>query len=123
MRSGGAAIPVGVLFIVGGVYWFTLRPRERRWLVRRQFLKRPDHDMEVEWQIAPDRIRIQSGLGHSEFAWQMFAKMVRTPSGILFYSTEQVFHWLPRSGFASEADFERCIELARTKIERHYDVA
>ena len=113
IRSGGAAIPLGVVFIVGGVYWFTLRPFERRWLVRRQFLKRPDRDMELEWQFAPDKIRTQSGLGESEFAWQTFAKMVRTPHGILFYQTEQIFHWLPRSGFVSDTDFERFVELAR----------
>ncbi len=45
---------------------------------------RPDRDMDLEWQVGPDKIRTQNGLGQSEFAWQTFAKMVRTPSGTLF---------------------------------------
>jgi hypothetical protein len=49
--------------------------------------------------------------------------MVRTPSGILLYPVNSIFHWLPRSGFASDAEFERCIELARSKIQMHYHVA
>ncbi len=92
-------------------------------MVRRQFRKRPDRDVELEWQIAPDRIRIHSSLGQSELSWQAFAKVVRTPGGLMFYPIDQMFHWLPRAGFASDAEFERCVELARTKIERHYDVA
>ncbi len=122
IRNGGASIPLGVGFIAGGVYWFTLRRFERRWTVRRQFRKRPDRDIEHEWQIAADKIRTQSSLGQSEFIWQTFAKMVRTPTGLMFYAIDQMFYWLPRSGFASDAEFERCVDLAKSKIERHYDV-
>ena len=92
-------------------------------MIRWQFSKRPDRDLELEWQIAADKIRTRSDLGQSEFGWPTFAKMVRTPSGIMFYPTDQIFHWLPRRGFASDADFDRVVELARSKIQRHYDVA
>src|SRR5690348_11227428 len=68
----GASIPVGIGFIIGGVYWFALRRLGRRWMVRRQFRKRPDRDVELEWQIAADKIRTQSSLGQSEFSWQAF---------------------------------------------------
>ncbi len=122
IRNGGDSLPFGVVLILGGVYWFTLRPVERRWLVRRQFLNRPERDMDLEWQVGPDKIRTQNALGQSEFAWATFTKMVRTPSGILFYPTEQIFHWLPRSGFATDAEFDKCVEIASTKIEKHYDV-
>ena len=123
IRSGGAAVALGIGFIFGGVYWFAFRRLERRWIVSRRFRKRPDRDVELEWQITPDKIRVQSTLGQSEFGWQAFAKVVRTPTGVMFYPIDQMFHWLPRTGFASDAEFERCVELARTKIERHYDVA
>jgi hypothetical protein len=123
IHHGGPLIPVGVGLIGTGVYWFTLRRFDRRRIVRVRLSKRPDRDVEFEWQIAPDKIRTHSTLGQGEFTWQAFAKMVRTPCGILLYPTDQIFHWLPRSGFASDTDFERCVELAKKNIERHYDVA
>ncbi len=39
---GEASMPLGVVLIFAGVYWFTLRPFERRWVVRHRFNKRPD---------------------------------------------------------------------------------
>jgi hypothetical protein len=122
IHTGGAATPFGVVLIFAGVYWFALRRFERRWTVRRQFRNRPDRDIELEWQIAPDKIRTMSSLGQSELSWQIFAKMVRTPAGVMLYPIDQIFHWLPRSGFASDSEFERCVDLARTKIGRYHEV-
>jgi hypothetical protein len=116
-------VALGIALMALGVYWFFFRRLERRWMIRRAFRKRPDRDVEFEWQLAPDKIRTQSSLGSSEFGWPSFTKMVRTPSGVLLYPVNEIFHWLPRSGFTSEAEFERCIELARSGIERQYEVA
>ncbi len=44
-------------------------------------------------------------------------------SGIMLCPIEQMFHWLPRGGISNDAEFERCVELARSEIGRHYDVA
>ena len=119
----GLSVPVSLGFLIGGVYWLAVRPFERRRMIRRQLSERPDRDMELEWRITDDKICTQSGLGHSELIWQAFTKMVRTPSGVMFYPTDQFFHWLPRRGFASDSEFERLVELARSKIQRHFDVA
>jgi hypothetical protein len=83
--AGKAPLPIALGSLAGGIYWFVFRPFERRWAVRRQFSKRPDRDIELEWQVSADKIRTQSTLGHSEFVWQAFTKMVRTPSGVLLY--------------------------------------
>jgi len=120
--AGKAPLPISLGFLAGGIYWFAVRPFERRWAIRRQFNKRPDRDIELEWQVAGDKIRTQSTLGHSEFSWQVFTKMVRTPSGVMVYPNDQIYHWLPRRGFASDAEYKRFSELAKNKIERHYDV-
>lgn len=114
---------VPVAFVVVGTYWFTLRSFERRWLLRRQFAKRPDKDTEIEWQITPDKVFIKSGLGSGECEWRAFAKMVRAPDGLMFYPNEQIFHWLPRSAFASAGDFDKVIELAKSKVQRTYEVS
>src|SRR5690349_8739033 len=68
-RGEDRFMPLSISFVVLGIYWFTLRGWERRWMTRRRFSKRPDKDAEVEWQVAPERIATRSGLGHSEFGW------------------------------------------------------
>ena len=84
-----------------GLFWL-LRLRMLRWLVRRQFAKRPDRDMEIEWEIGPDKLLVRSPIVRSEISWKAFVKVVRTPLGIMFYPINQVFHYLPRRGFASD---------------------
>lgn len=121
--KGDSNIALGIGFLAVGVYWFVLRRFEQRWTVRRQFRKRPDRDIEIEWQVSADKIKIESKFGQSEVGWQTFAKMVRTPTGVMLYPINQIFHWLPRTGFASDSEFESCVELARSKIERCYEVA
>ena len=121
--SSGKSWPIGIGFIVAGIYWFAIRPFDRRWTARRQFANRPDKDLEVEWQVSPDKISTRSSLSQSEISWQLFAKMVCTPRGILLYPNERIFHWLPRGGFTSDSDFQKVVELGKSKIRRHYDVA
>ncbi len=87
-------------------------------MVSRQFVKRPDKDMEIEWEIAPDKLVVRSPIGNSDLSWKAFVKIVRTPSGLMLYSLEGLFHYLPRRGFASDADFEQVAELAKSKLQR-----
>ena len=123
VRGGDGFSAVPIAFVVVGMYWFTLRPYERRWILRRQFAKQPAKDTPIEWQFAPDKIAAKSGLGHGEYLWQAFTKVVRTPTGLMLYSTDQIYHWLPRHAFVSDADYERVIELLKSKIQSFYDVS
>jgi hypothetical protein len=41
----------------------------------------------------------------------------------MLYSLEQLFHYLPRRGFASDTEFERAVDLAKSKVRRFYRVA
>lgn len=120
---GGKSLSVGIGFIVAGVYWFAIRPFDRRWTVRRQFAKRPDKDLEIEWQITSDKLSAKSTAHASETTWQMIGKVVRAPTGLLLYSNDQMFHWLPRHGFGGDGEFERLAEIARSKVQRFHTVA
>ena len=90
--DGKAPLPISLGCLVVGIYWFAIRPFERRWKIRRQFRKRPDQDIEVEWQVDSDKLFTRSALGHSEVLWQSFAKVERTPEGVLLYPNDQIFH-------------------------------
>lgn len=121
--KGKAPLPVSLGFVAVGIYWFAFRSLDRRWSVRRLFNKRPDRDVELEWRVAADKIRTQSTLGQSEVEWQAFTKVLRTPDGVMLYPNDQIYHWLPRRGFASDAEFERFVLLAKSKVPAYYDVA
>ena len=104
--------PGGVLLFVGiyvPIMFLVIRP----WRIRRQFAKRPDCNAEIEWRVSADSIDARGAHGTSDFTWPALAKVVRTPAGFLFYPTEQIFHWLPRHGFASDTDFDRLSQLAQ----------
>jgi hypothetical protein len=115
------AIPLGL--ICGGIYWFAVRPFERRWAIRRQFARRPDKDDEIEWQIAPEGIRTNSTNTRSESRWEAFSKVVLTARGFIFYRNDQILHWLPRHAFAGDAEFGKVAELVKAKVREVYDVA
>jgi len=121
--DGKTPLPLSIGFLIAGIYWFAVRPFERRWTVRRQISKRPDRDLDIEWQVAADKILAQSALARSEVSWQAFTKVVRTPAGVLLYPFDRLFHWLPRHGFANDVEFEKFVELAKGKVPRHFDVA
>ena len=122
---------LAITFVIAGVYWFALRGLHRRVIVRRRFAKRPDRDDENEWHVTPERIVTRERLGNSEFGWESIVQVVRTPGGVilypptagLIYPFDQLYFWLPRRGFASEAEFERFMELAKSKIHRYGEVA
>jgi YcxB-like protein len=83
------------------------------WIIRRQFAKRPDVKTKIEWRITSDNLQVRNTQGSSEFIWSALCKVIETPEGFLFYPTEQIFHWLPRHGFASDADFDSLVQLAQ----------
>ena len=119
-RGWGLVAPLVAVWV--GLYWFFIRGYAFRWAVRRQFAKRPDKNAEIEWQIAADKLTVRSSLGYSEFSWRALAKVLRTPQGLMLYPFDNLFHWLPRHSFLSDAEFDRAADLARTMVPRFYIV-
>lgn len=104
----------GSIMLAVGAFMISALTVVTPWIVRRRFRKLADVDLEAEWRFSSDAIQIRSSLGHSELVWKAVAKVVCTPDGFLFYPFMQQQHfWLPRRGFANEADFDRVAELAK----------
>lgn len=87
--------------------------RINAWNSSRGFRKRPDANMEIEWQFANGEIRTQSEFGEAIFLWKSFIKVIDTGDGFLFYSLKNLFQWLPFSAFESPQGVERVRELVR----------
>jgi hypothetical protein len=82
-------------------------------IIRSQFRHRPDNGIDIERRISAERIHVLSALGDSEINWQSFWKIVECPDGFLFYQFAQLFHWVPRHGFASDADWQHVVHFAK----------
>jgi len=108
-----AMVTLGIILYSAGMFYIWWP-----WYIRRQFLKRPDKDLQVEWLIDADKIRAHTGLGGSEVAWKLYVKVVQTPAGFLFYIQPELYHWLPREGFVSEEDVLRLAELAKSNATK-----
>lgn len=116
-HDGGDARLFWLLVFIA-LWWFLLYPLLRRWRIRFQFKRRPDADKEIHWRFSDEGIRIESFGGQSELQWDFFAKIIQTSRGLLFFPNNQVFHWVPRHGFAAESDYEQTIAWAKTKARR-----
>jgi hypothetical protein len=103
-----------VLSFVSVCWWS--RSIWHRWIVRRQYTKCSEKDIEIEWQIMPDKLSVQSPLAHTECVWKVIVKVVHTPCGLMLYPQNNLFFYLPRRGFASDAEFEQAIELAKSNV-------
>ncbi|HSY49472.1 MAG TPA: YcxB family protein [Thermoanaerobaculia bacterium] len=95
------------------------------WLQRRQFARRPDAGVTIEWTANEEGLRVKTGdLTRSELAWKAIVKCVRVRRGFLVYLTdtvsprEAIFHLLPDSGFASPELAARFGLLAEQRAPR-----
>jgi hypothetical protein len=100
---------------VFGLLWL-LRLRLFRWVVRQLVAKRPAMNKEYEWEIASDKVVIRSPIARSEISWEAFVKVVQGPSGILLFAIDRTAYYIPRRGFASDAEFGQAIELTKSKV-------
>ncbi len=77
----------------------------------RMFEKMPDRNSDVNVQIHPDRLVIETGAARTETAWSRIASSTRTDDGFLLHLQPGAFYWLPFHGFSSRADIERVEQL------------
>lgn len=96
--------------LLGAIYFLGLLSF-RRWLtlrrMRRNHARSTGQDAEIEWCVGENKLRIKTPHGSSEINWTAFNKAVQTTDGVLLYSQPIVFHWLPKAGFVSEAEYEQ----------------
>jgi hypothetical protein len=97
---------------------YGLWPAYIRIVLRYHFRKRPDKDISIEWEIADDLIVVRSERSYSQFTWSVLARVAASSTGLLFYPNYQVFQWLPRHGFTSQADFEHASEIAQANCKQ-----
>lgn len=118
--SGITGVPTTTLVVFA--YWYFIRPHEARWSRKRQFQRRPDAGVMIEWLVDETLLRVTVGeLARTELAWPMLIRCVRTRAGFLMYMPGEDFEWLPYSAFACTEDAERFANVARHNITDFVD--
>jgi len=112
MLPSTSAPPWALLLLVIFCFYLLMFDRVNAWSWGRRFGKRPDADMEVEWEFSDKEIKTQTALGAATLQWKGFLRVVEASDGFLFYPLEQLFHWMPFSAFESA----ECVELVRTFV-------
>lgn len=108
-----AAFIIGGLILLGILIGVPLAKMISRFLIRRQFAKRPDAGTEVVWEMSEDGIATHSAHSKAEIQWSAFQRVISTPAGFLFMPNTQIFHFLPNRAFANYAEIARLKDLAR----------
>jgi hypothetical protein len=117
LATSGPRVLSGVL-IFGGLYWLFLRAWLHRRVVTRRHASSSTRDRHVTWEIAEDKLLSETeGISKAELTWAMFVKVIETPEGWMMFQNKMLFHWIPRSGLANEADIARMKELVRKKVD------
>ena len=101
-----------LLLAIFCVYWLTI-DRMNAWNSSRGFSKRPDANVQIEWEFSKEKIKSRTELGEATIDWKGFLRVVESREGFLFYPLKNLFHWLPFSAFESADCIERVRELVR----------
>lgn len=103
-------IGLGVLIGIPVARWTS------KYIIRREFAKRPDANMEIVWTISDQGIQTSTTVSKGEIQWGAFQKVIFTPAGFLFMPSAKIFHILPTRAFSSQADIENLKTLARAHV-------
>lgn len=77
----------------------------------------PGLDEQTQMRFKGDGYECQVGASRGFVSWTHVYETIATPDGVLIYAQKNVFDWLPKTAFTSEADYKCFLDLlaARTK--------
>ena len=110
-----------VLLPLGGLY-VLLWKFVKRFILRRQFKRRPDKNAEIVWTLRNDDLHMKSSDTDGQTNWSQIARARKARNGFLLYPNEAVFHWLPCHAFSNEIQREAAETLLREKVKDFKDI-
>jgi hypothetical protein len=108
--------PIGVALVLLAAFVTLFARSYRAWKARRQFRSGGgDRDSKVEWLFEEDRVTIRSMNTDSSVRWPAFVRFFEASDGFLLYTSDRLFHYIPRIAFDPD-DLAEFVELARSKV-------
>ena len=89
-----------------------------RYAGRFRFRKTANYNQELIYTMRGDSIQCISPFFDTEMKWGLFGRVTESRHGFaLFHRGNQMFNWLPKSGFSDSGEVDRCRLLLREKIK------
>ena len=106
-----------VWIVVFPAVWFVGIPLAQRRGADRTFNSMPAARGERVYTFDGDDITLAGGLSSGVLNWKAIVRVVETPDLFLLFLSGQVAHFVPKAGFASEADVNRFRTLVAEKVD------
>jgi hypothetical protein len=89
----------------------------KRRRIERAIKLMPAYEKEIQWALGDSGLEVSTPGAQSTVGWSMIFESVATPQGSLIYTQKDLFLWLPKTAFASDADRQRFLELLKAKTK------
>ena len=100
------------LFLVGMPYFL-------RYLAQRNVRKLPTLGKEMTWQLNKQGVSGSTAGNTFSQTWASMEEALIADDGFLLYSQKIVANWIPKSAFASEADFQQAQQLIQAGVKKY----
>lgn len=113
-------VDASILLIVGGIYLsatYILWREYGWWMVKTR------RDVNCDLRLGFDEGGLSQDTDHlsSQLAWDWFHGVTLFPDGAMLYHSKRQFTWIPKSAFASEADYRAACDLVKRHVHRVRD--
>lgn len=86
-------------------------------LARRSVTRSPSLGHKFHFAFSDEGIRSQTDGANGTVSWKFVLESAGTPEGALIYLQKRMFHWLAKTAFTSEADYNRLLDLLAAKTK------
>jgi hypothetical protein len=107
-------IPIIGMILLGLLFIF--RNRFIDWAFKLRFRNNPNKDALVRWTFSPETISSEGEGFNFTMSWNEVFAFIDSSKGFLIYPQKQLFHWIPFSGFKSEAEVDCVRQTAKSQV-------
>jgi hypothetical protein len=112
-----SAVLNSVGWIIGApLFWLLGIPLVQRWQASRSLQTTPALQGEQVYVFDDTEISVSAGLSRGTTNWRAIVRFVETPNLFLLFLSNQVAYFIPKHGFASEADVAQFTKLLAEKV-------
>lgn len=107
-----------IILGVGVLYYFAIRPYQRRSRIRET--NAPEQDIAVEFD--DDCIKLEIGnVGNFARGWDELVGFIDARKGIVFYFSDGVVNWLPNRVFSDKTERDGLVAFVQGRQSRELD--
>ncbi|MDZ4402964.1 YcxB family protein [Prosthecobacter sp.] len=114
--SAGVDRTVGGILLGIAVFAVLVLVLERR-IMEKSIRSSPACGEKIKFVFGEEGFSLKAPGLESALSWNQVFESKTTPEGALIYLQRLMFHWLPKTAFTSEADYNRFLDLLAAKTK------